>query len=758
LKIGSPRRAPGALLRYTGLVLVLACAVASVGGGVARSAAEPKIVSVDVSGNLHVPTATIMAVIQAHPGEPFDPRVVQDDLARLQALGYFAAVPPPLIRQRDGGVAITYRVVENPVITKIVFEGNRTVPSDTLLALMDTAVGQVFNTNTFRQDVLKINSYYEKIGFAGQVPSHVKNLELDPKTGVLTLDIVEGLTIRHVLIGGDPLLPPSVILPVLQVKPGVEYSDQLRDEDYKALQKLYEKYKIYVGNFEGGIKQSSIDLKNDTADVEYDIWVAKVAAVQITGNTRTKDIVIRRQLTLLPGMVLSSVAIKRDYERLMNLGFFSKVEPDVKPGPDPKKPQDVTVVWHVTEQRTASANIGVGYSGGINGQGLYGTLGYSDNDLHGTGNAVQVQFERGVRTYTSQISASIPYVGNTPKLERYSVSASLFSNGTTFYYPIYAVAPTGIATVPSVGGTPAPIPVTLYPSGTTPAVSGVASTSTSKAAGISLQVGRRFNYYTQLLLGLGAQSISTSTTVPPPYYFQSAQLTPIVGPTPNPLTSLSGTALGGSFGIAASSIAFVNNGAPYRLYTLSVGAQTNTLDDYFNPRSGWTASIDEVFSNPSFGSNFNFTQTQLNLTHFRPLPHAATIGVHGEVELSTGIIPPSSLYTFSDQQLRGYNSIFYGTDVALGQIEYRIPLVPDRQLSAAAFIDQGAFRIRGAAPILDPLTNRILSYPSQWTLRSDFGVGLRVAVPQLLGNQVIRIDIAHGIDGTHTSFGIGQSF
>jgi len=758
LKIGSPRRAPGALLRYTGLVLVLACAVASVGGGVARSAAEPKIVSVDVSGNLHVPTATIMAVIQAHPGEPFDPRVVQGDLARLQALGYFAAVPPPLIRQRDGGVAITYRVVENPVITKIVFEGNRTVPSDTLLALMDTAVGQVFNTNTFRQDVLKINSYYEKIGFAGQVPSHVKNLELDPKTGVLTLDIVEGLTIRHVLIGGDPLLPPSVILPVLQVKPGVEYSDQLRDEDYKALQKLYEKYKIYVGNFEGGIKQSSIDLKNDTADVEYDIWVAKVAAVQITGNTRTKDIVIRRQLTLLPGMVLSSVAIKRDYERLMNLGFFSKVEPDVKPGPDPKKPQDVTVVWHVTEQRTASANIGVGYSGGINGQGLYGTLGYSDNDLPGTGNAVQVQFERGVRTYTSQISASIPYVGNTPKLERYSVSASLFSNGTTFYYPIYAVAPTGIAPVPSVGGTPAPIPVTLYPSGTTPAVSGVASTSTSKAAGISLQVGRRFNYYTQLLLGLGAQSISTSTTVPPPYYFQSAQLTPIVGPTPNPLTSLSGTALGGSFGIAASSIAFVNNGAPYRLYTLSVGAQTNTLDDYFNPRSGWTASIDEVFSNPSFGSNFNFTQTQLNLTHFRPLPHAATIGVHGEVELSTGIIPPSSLYTFSDQQLRGYNSIFYGTDVALGQIEYRIPLVPDRQLSAAAFIDQGAFRIRGAAPILDPLTNRILSYPSQWTLRSDFGVGLRVAVPQLLGNQVIRIDIAHGIDGTHTSFGIGQSF
>ena len=179
-----------------GILLALVVALGSVRRQRCRDPA-PKIVSVDVTGNLHVPTATIMSVVQARPGQPYDPKVVQDDLARINASGYFADIAPPLVRARPGGVAITYRVIENPVITKITFTGNQKVPSDTLLALMDLSVGQVFNTNTFRQDVLKINNYYERIGYGGQVPTHVKDINLDPKTGALTLTIQEGLVVKH---------------------------------------------------------------------------------------------------------------------------------------------------------------------------------------------------------------------------------------------------------------------------------------------------------------------------------------------------------------------------------------------------------------------------------------------------------------------------------------------------------------------------------------------------------------------------------
>ncbi len=136
---------------------------------------------------------------------------------------------------------------------------------------------------------------------------------------------------------------------------------------------------------------------------------------------------------------------------------------------------------------------------------------------------------------------------------------------------------------------------------------------------------------------------------------------------------------------------------------------------------------------------------------------SATFALHLQPEISTGVIPPSSLYTFSDQQLRGYDQVFYATDAVLGQAEVRQPLTTDRRLSVVAFVDELSYRIRGASPLLDPYTNRIIGYPGNWAQRGDFGFGFRFDVPQL-GLRTVRIDFAKGSNGTHTSFGIGQSF
>jgi outer membrane protein assembly factor BamA len=749
----NPKRRVGALKSY---IFIFFPVLAMIGSSITPTAAAvgPKIVSVDVTGNLHVPTQTIMSVIAARPGQPYNPKVVQEDLARINALGYFADIAPPLVRPRPGGVAITYRVVENPVITKIQFTGNQKVPGDTLQALMDLSVGQVFNTNTFRQDVLKINNYYERIGYGGQVPTHVKDINLDSQTGALTLTIQEGLVVKNIIIGGDPLLPPPVILSTLTLKPGTVYSDAVREADAKALQKFYEnKFHLEVGNFEGGIVPSSINLQAGTADVKYDIYVARVALVEITGNTRTKDRVIRRELRERPGMVLNTDAIKRDYERLQALNYFSKVEPDVKPGPDPKKPQDVTLVWHVTEQRTASASLGFGYSGGLTGLGLYGTLGFSDNNLHGTGNSAGIQLEEGARTGVAQATVSIPYLSNSPKGQKYSVGGSIFTNHSTYYYPIYSIAGSGsaIATNRQI-----PIPVTLYPSSNSQQITNIVATNTSSATGASANIGRRLSDYTILSLNISGQKIRYDTTVPSPYFFQGNQPNIFVGPTPGPISSQQ-TNNGGSFGIAASSIANVNTGAPYNLAQTGLTLQTITLDDPFNPRNGVKALLTATVSAPAIGSNFSFTQSTLDIAKFFPVLRDATIGVHGVAYNSTGVIPPSSLFTFSDQQMRGYNQVFYATNAYLGQIELRQPLAVDRRITLAVFVDELDYHIRGAFPLLNPYTNRITGFPSDWALYGDAGFGIRFDVPQL-GLRTVRIDFAKGVNGTHTSFGIGQSF
>jgi outer membrane protein assembly factor BamA len=757
------RRAPRALVRSAGAVLALVVALAVVAPSAAQTVnaptGAPEIVSVDVTGNLHVPTATIMQVIQARPGVAYDPKIVQSDLERINALGYFASIAPPLVRVRPNGIAITYRVVENPVITKIAFTGNKTVPNDTLLALMDLSVGQVFNSNTFRSDVLKINNYYERIGYGGQVPTHVSDVNFNSQTGLLTLSIREGLTVRAINIGGDHILPVPLILQQLTLKPGMVFSDQIRQKDIDALKTWYDdKFHLELGNFVGGIDPSTIDEKTGTAEVKYEIDVARVAAVQIVGNTRTKDKVIRRLLRVTPGMVVNTDWIKADYERLNSTGYFSKVNPDIKEGPDPKKPQDLTLVWEVTEQRTAQASVGFGYSGGINGEGLYGTLGFADTNFHGDGNSISIQFQQGANVTSDTLSGTIPYLSDTPKGEKYSLSASIFSTKQTYYYPVYSVSTSGaIAPAPSVGGTPVPIPVTLYETSNSSLISGVVSTSSSSQQGLNFTLGRRLSDYITASLTPQISQVKYSTTVPSPYFFSGSQPNVLIGPTPNPLTSNEN--FNGSFGISASSIANVNTGLPYQLNTLAFGLGTSpiTTDDPYNPRHGWKASFQEAISEPAFGSSFNYTTTTFDVARFLPVLKSATWGIHGAYYLSTGVIPPSSLFTFSDQQVRGYNDIFYATDAFLGQMELRQPLTSDRKLSIVGFVDELDYTIRGADPVLDPYTNRVTAYPADWSWRGDYGVGLRFDVPAL-GLHTIRIDFAKGANGGHTSFGIGQAF
>ena len=145
--ISGPRRARRLSLVLAVIVSMLApflpsASFAAPAPAAAPAAAAPTVVSVDVSGNAHVPTERILSVVKTRVGSPFDEKTVRDDIQAIFDLGYFIDQVPPLIRQRPDGIAVTFRVVENPVIQRISITGNDHVSSDTLLALMDTAVGK----------------------------------------------------------------------------------------------------------------------------------------------------------------------------------------------------------------------------------------------------------------------------------------------------------------------------------------------------------------------------------------------------------------------------------------------------------------------------------------------------------------------------------------------------------------------------------------------------------------------------------------
>jgi outer membrane protein assembly factor BamA len=724
----------------------------------------PLVVSVDVSGNAHVPSDRILSVVRTKVGQPFDEKLVREDIQAIFDLGYFADQVPPLIRQRPDGIAVTFRVVENPVIQRITFTGNDHVSSDTLLALMDTSVGQVLNTNTFHQDVLKINSYYDKIGYGGQLPSHVSALNIS-KDGVLSLSVREGLTVAHIKFTGEPILPSPVLLKALVTKEGQPYSEDTRDKDFEALKKLYEKYDLSIGDFEAGIDPSSVNVDKGTADLIYNIHVARVGAVQITGNSKTKDEVVRRQLRLRPGMIVTQGLLHRDYDRLNNLGFFEKVELNAKPGPDPKKPWETTLDWNVKEQRTGTAQIGAGYSGGPNGQGLTGTLSYSENNINGTGNGASLRVENGARVSDASLQFTVPYLGHSPRSQKYSLATTIFTQNLNNFYQVYgastaqAVSPNPIVSTPSPGGSgtgttsgaAGTIPVVLTPNSNL--LSGVAANYANRSRGISLNLGRRLTDYVTVTGGINAQRLATSVALPAPY-FLAGQTTVLNAPISS--SPFGQTVTGSTLGISATSIANTANGQSFNLRSVSLGIQNDTRDDVFNPRRGNNLTLTEEVSTKGLGSQFSYTVTTFDGSKFFPVLKNSTLGFHALVGATTGAIPPSKLFVFSDQQLRGYSQVFYGTEALLLQSELRLPVSPDRSFNLALFADYGSLRIRGADPLLDTFGNIVVDY-NKWLYHGDIGAGLRFDVKQL-GFRSIRLDFAHGKGSNHTSFGIGQSF
>lgn len=733
--------------------------------------AAPTVVAVSVTGNAHIPTDRILAVVKTKVGDPFDPAIVQQDLRAITDLGFFADQAPPIIKQRPDGVAVTFRVIENPVVTAIRFDGNKSVSADTLLALMDTAPGQVFNLKTYQQDVLKINSYYDKIGYGGQLPSHVTDVNIAPD-GVLTLKVQEGLTVRNIIIttpseGADPILPPNVIIAALVTKTGSPYSEDQRDKDYDALKALYEKYDLKIGDVEAGVDPTTIDQKAGTADVRYTISVLRVGAVEITGNTKTHDDVIRRELRLRPGMVVTDSALRRDYDRLNNLGFFEKIDFQPKPGPDPKRPGLVTLDWAVKEQRTGTATLGAGYSGGLTGTGLTGTLSYQENNINGTGNGGSVRLERGARTSDAQLSLTIPYVGKTEKSQRYSFGATIFTQQQTNFYPVYlacstAASPAPSPTTPPVGTaspcptTGSPQPVTIVPTDPTlnPLVNGIVSNYRSRSTGLSLTIGRRLSDIIKVQAGANIQQVAAAADLPSGYFFPTAQnLNPVPIATTGPLPGTDPNSPSAAVGITAPSLAQIDSTRPYKVRSLVLGIAADSRDDVFNPRRGINTSLSDEISTKGFGSDFNYQLITLDAARFFPVAKNMTFAVHGRVGASTGAIPTNKLFIFSDQDLRGYSDPFYGTDILLGQAEMRIPLTQDRKFSIVTFAESGGTRIRGGVS-----TTGTTSFDlNKYTFHSDVGVGLRFDVPQL-GLRTLRLDFAKGSQGTHTSFGIGQSF
>ena len=146
------------------------------------------ISSVKFTGNSRVTTAELLDITQLKAGEYFSRSRVEDAQRRLLATGKFSEVRPDA-QVSNGKMALSFEVVENPIVKSIVITGNHTIPTSTIMSELTTKPGSVQNYNNLREDRDKILGLYQA---QGHTLVNITDMSTD-ENGTLHISIVEGI-------------------------------------------------------------------------------------------------------------------------------------------------------------------------------------------------------------------------------------------------------------------------------------------------------------------------------------------------------------------------------------------------------------------------------------------------------------------------------------------------------------------------------------------------------------------------------------
>ena len=274
------------------------------------------------------------------------------------------------IDKDTGKARIEFNVVEGRRIRikDILIEGNKNFSAKRILRLMKTKRAWFFNAGAlkdevFSEDIERIKSFYHREGFTDVVVAYEVNpLPRKPFLLYITIRIQEGkkYLVGNVTVqGNEQILEKDILERLKECVPGRVFSEEALSQDVVNIQGLY----FDRGYIMAEVKEAtSLNSYTGRIDIVYNIAeneVAYVDKIRIRGNVKTKDIVIRRELRIMPGDKFDGEKLKRSKERLQNLGFFEEVKYDTE---DTEAPNKKDLVVEVKESKTGAFSFGGGYS------------------------------------------------------------------------------------------------------------------------------------------------------------------------------------------------------------------------------------------------------------------------------------------------------------------------------------------------------------------------------------------------------------
>ncbi|GAB4543710.1 MAG: outer membrane protein assembly factor BamA [Thermodesulfovibrionia bacterium] len=405
---------------------------------------RPTIISIDFQGNEEIETERLREQITITTGSIANPELIMDNVRKVisfyQSEGYWLAEVIPVIREASkDSVALTFQVNEGEVVKVrgINIHGNKALPDSKIKKAMKTRQWWLFSFLTgsgvykdeeIKADIERIRELYHNHGYINvEVSQPVVRLSEDKKRLYLDITISEGEQYKmgRLDIEGNNVFTTEGLLKNLKSKTGDTFSRKGLKDDIDKIIDLYTErgYARVDVNPIINVDDEKRVLNVTLSINEGDIY--RIGRIEITGNTKTRDKVIRREVRLDEGDVFNSKLLRRSYQRINNLDYFESV--NITPVPRVKdKLIDLNV--NVKEKMTGMLSLGGGYSS-IDKFMFFGEI--TQRNLFGKG--LQLSFRANLSSIRTEYNVSLtdPWFLDKP------VSASFNIYDESFKFPDY---------------------------------------------------------------------------------------------------------------------------------------------------------------------------------------------------------------------------------------------------------------------------------------------------------------------------------
>jgi outer membrane protein insertion porin family len=377
----------------------------------------------------------IVAAVKVHPGSILDPSKVKESINGItdvyQDSGYLdAKVTFRTVLEPDNTVIAVFDVNEGQKVqvTKIDFVGNKAFSSAMLEGVMDTHTHNFMSWFTgagnldkkkLQEDVDHLQAFYYDNGYLN-VQVAQPRITRTGNSITITFTIDEGQAYRfgRITIAGNLRFPRRELLPLLTVKTGQRFEGAAMQHNVLVLSDFYSNRGYAFVNVD---PKTRLDPSAHRINVTFYITPGHEVLINriiITGNTKTSDKVIRREMQIQEQEPYSAEAIRQSKIRLDRLGFFNEVRITTEPATQPDK---VNLDVNVSERNTAALQV----SGGLDSySGVFGNFTLGNTNLFGGGESVMLNAQVGFLFQNFSISYIEPWFLDIPL----SVGVQLFDN------------------------------------------------------------------------------------------------------------------------------------------------------------------------------------------------------------------------------------------------------------------------------------------------------------------------------------------